>query len=62
MSHGIGASVVMEGVETVDQLERLRTMGVRYAQGYLIGQAQPAAAVLSGDAARGLQAKESVIA
>jgi len=25
---------------------------VRYAQGYLIGQAQPASAVLSGDAAR----------
>jgi hypothetical protein len=25
---------------------------VRYAQGYLIGQAQPASAVLSGEAAR----------
>ncbi|MCC8364308.1 EAL domain-containing protein [Lysobacter sp. A6] len=62
MAHGIGAHVVMEGVETVEQLERLRQMGVRYAQGYLIGQAAPTAAVLSGDAARGLQAKESALA
>lgn len=62
MAHGIGAHVVMEGVETVEQLERLRQMGVRYAQGYLIGQAAPTAAVLSGEAARGLQAKESALA
>ena len=58
MSHAIGASVVMEGVETHAQLERLREMGVRHAQGYLIGQAAPTAAVLSGDAARGLEAKQ----
>ncbi|HVR81665.1 MAG TPA: EAL domain-containing protein [Luteimonas sp.] len=52
MAHGIGAQVVCEGVETREQLQRLRELRVRYAQGYLIGQAQPAAAVLSGDAAR----------
>jgi EAL domain-containing protein (putative c-di-GMP-specific phosphodiesterase class I) len=52
MAHGIGAEVVCEGVETREQLQRLREMGVRYAQGYLIGQAAPAAAVLSGEAAR----------
>jgi len=52
MAHGIGAEVITEGVETQAQLQRLRELGVRYAQGYLIGQAQPAAAVLSGDAAR----------
>ena len=62
MAHGIGAHVVMEGVETHDQLQRLRAMGVRYAQGYLIGQAQPVAAVLSGEAARGLQTKTPEIA
>jgi EAL domain-containing protein (putative c-di-GMP-specific phosphodiesterase class I) len=39
-------------VETHEQLQRLRELKVRYAQGYLIGQAQPAAAVLSGEAAR----------
>lgn len=54
MAHGIGADVVMEGVETHEQLDQLRAMGVRYAQGYLIGQAQPADAVLSGEAARGI--------
>ena len=52
MAHGIGAEVITEGVETPQQLQRLRELGVRYAQGYLIGQAQTAAAVLSGDAAR----------
>lgn len=51
MAHGIGAQVVVEGVETREQLQRLRAMGVRYAQGYLFGEAQPAAKVLSGEAA-----------
>ena len=52
MAHGIGADVICEGVETREQLQRLRELGVRYAQGYLVGQAQPATAVLSGEAAR----------
>jgi len=51
MAHGIGADVVMEGVETAQQLQRLSELRVRYAQGYLIGQAQPRAAVVSGEAA-----------
>jgi EAL domain-containing protein (putative c-di-GMP-specific phosphodiesterase class I) len=52
MAHGIGAEVVMEGVETQQQLQRLRELRVRYAQGYLTGRAQPVEAVLSGEAAR----------
>jgi EAL domain-containing protein (putative c-di-GMP-specific phosphodiesterase class I) len=52
MAHGIGADVICEGVETREQLQRLRELGVRYAQGYLVGQAQPASVVLTGEAAR----------
>jgi EAL domain-containing protein (putative c-di-GMP-specific phosphodiesterase class I) len=58
MAHGIGADVVCEGVETREQLQRLRELGVRYAQGYLVGQAQTAAVVLSGEAARNGEAFE----
>ena len=53
MAHGIGADVICEGVETQAQLQRLRELDVRYAQGYLIGKAAPASEVLSGEAARG---------
>ncbi|MDG6348078.1 EAL domain-containing protein [Luteimonas sp. 8-5] len=52
MAHAIGAKVICEGVETREQLDRLRAMGVEYAQGYLIGKAAPAEEVLSGAAAR----------
>jgi len=52
MAHGLGAAVICEGVENMRQLQRLRELGVRYAQGYLIGQAAPASLVLSGEAAR----------
>ena len=52
MAHGIGAEAVMEGVETPRQLQRLRELRVRYAQGYLTGRAQTAEAVLSGEAAQ----------
>lgn len=52
MAHGIGAAVISEGVETREQLQKLRELGVRYAQGYLVGKAQPTSAVLSGEAAR----------
>ena len=38
MVHAIGADLVAEGVETAEQLESLRSLGVRYAQGYLIGR------------------------
>lgn len=52
MAHALDAKVICEGVETREQLARLRELGVEYAQGYLIGQAAPTGAVLSGEAAR----------
>lgn len=59
VAHGIGAAVICEGVETREQMQRLRELGVRYAQGYLIGKAQPTSAVLSGEAARFVDQPES---
>src|SRR5690606_1935617 len=51
MAHRMGAQVIMEGVETAQQLAELRRMGVRHAQGWLVGKAQPQESVLSGAAA-----------
>jgi EAL domain-containing protein (putative c-di-GMP-specific phosphodiesterase class I) len=31
-------SVTAEGVETAEQLERLKALGVNFAQGYLLGR------------------------
>jgi diguanylate cyclase (GGDEF)-like protein len=36
LAHAMNLVVVAEGVETVEQLERLRTLGCDFAQGYLI--------------------------
>jgi diguanylate cyclase len=38
MIHAIGADVVVEGIETREQFDAVREMGVRYVQGYLIGK------------------------
>jgi len=36
-------SVTAEGVETREQLETLRSLGVNFAQGYLLGRPVPLA-------------------
>lgn len=41
MIHDLGADVVVEGIENREQLDVLRALGCRYAQGYLIGRPQP---------------------
>ncbi|HVF34579.1 MAG TPA: EAL domain-containing protein, partial [Candidatus Saccharimonadia bacterium] len=38
MVHALDADMIAEGVETAEQLAMLKTLGVRYAQGYLIGR------------------------
>ena len=55
LAHALGLAVVAEGVETADQLERLRTMGCDLAQGLLFSGPVPGEAVgalLRGDAPR----------
>jgi EAL domain-containing protein (putative c-di-GMP-specific phosphodiesterase class I) len=46
MIHALGANVVVEGIETAAQLDVLRRLGCRYAQGYFVGRPQPLADVL----------------
>jgi len=46
MVAALDADMVAEGVETAGQLEALRALGCRYAQGWLIGKAEPASAML----------------
>lgn len=47
MVHGLGADVVVEGVETAQELEILAGLNCRYAQGYLIGKPQPLDEILT---------------
>jgi EAL domain-containing protein (putative c-di-GMP-specific phosphodiesterase class I)/CheY-like chemotaxis protein len=41
MGHALGLLVIAEGVETIDQLERLRGLGCDLAQGYLFSRPLP---------------------
>lgn len=41
LAHGLGMVVVAEGVETADQLERVRALGCESAQGYLLARPGP---------------------
>jgi EAL domain-containing protein (putative c-di-GMP-specific phosphodiesterase class I) len=38
MAHGLGVSVIAEGIETMDQLGMLRSYGCDEGQGYLLGR------------------------
>ena len=42
LAHGLGVEVVVEGVETREQLEAVREMGCDMAQGYYLGRPAPA--------------------
>jgi diguanylate cyclase len=46
LGHGLGLTVIAEGVEEPAQLETLRRLGCDEGQGYLFGRPEPAAAFL----------------
>jgi diguanylate cyclase (GGDEF)-like protein len=43
LARGLGISVTAEGVETAEQLDGLKILGVNFVQGYLLGRPIPAA-------------------
>lgn len=43
LARGLNMSVTAEGVETREQLDRLRLLGINFAQGYLLGRPVPIA-------------------
>jgi EAL domain-containing protein (putative c-di-GMP-specific phosphodiesterase class I) len=47
LAHNLGLKVVAEGVETVEQLEYLRSRGCDLVQGYLYSRPVPAAEVIA---------------
>lgn len=46
LARGLDMSVTAEGVETAEEFERLKTLGVNFAQGYLFGRPQPIERIL----------------
>ncbi|MBM2623686.1 EAL domain-containing protein [Actinoplanes sp. LDG1-06] len=47
LGHTLGLKVVVEGIETEDQLDLLITLGCRFAQGYFLGRPEPVASLRS---------------
>jgi EAL domain-containing protein (putative c-di-GMP-specific phosphodiesterase class I) len=42
-AHDTGAEVIAEGIESADELDTVRELGIPYGQGYLIGRPAPLA-------------------
>ena len=42
LAHSLGMGVIAEGIETAEQLERVRSLGCEYGQGFLFSQPQSA--------------------
>ena len=45
LAHGLGMQTIAEGVETEEQLVQVRAVGSDFAQGYLLGEPLPGAAI-----------------
>lgn len=48
LAHNLGMQVIAEGVETMGQLQQLRSLNCQYAQGYLFSRPQAAATLSVG--------------
>ena len=59
LAHGLGLSVVAEGVETEEQLRHLQVIGCDIAQGYHLGRPVPVAAFRGDAVARQLPAQRA---
>jgi diguanylate cyclase len=58
MAHRLQADVAVEGIETAEQLELLRELGCRYAQGWLVGRPQTLSEMLRVSATAGAAIQE----
>ena len=47
MAKGHGMSVIVEGIETAEQAEKLREMGCKFGQGYYFGRPMSSAQLQS---------------
>nr|WP_158637119.1 EAL domain-containing protein [Arenimonas daejeonensis] len=47
LGRALSADIVVEGIETGEQLQALRRLGCQYAQGYLIGRPQSLTQILA---------------
>lgn len=45
MAHNLGMDAIAEGVETTEQIQKLKTLGCEYAQGYLFAKPLPVQAI-----------------
>jgi EAL domain-containing protein (putative c-di-GMP-specific phosphodiesterase class I) len=41
VAQSVGARAVAEGIETAEDLDALRRLGIEYGQGYLLGMPAP---------------------
>jgi EAL domain-containing protein (putative c-di-GMP-specific phosphodiesterase class I) len=48
LGRDLGVVVIAEGIESEGQLERLRSIGCRFGQGYLFARPEPASSLVLG--------------
>jgi EAL domain-containing protein (putative c-di-GMP-specific phosphodiesterase class I) len=49
LGQSLGMEVVAEGIESFDQLHKVRELGCRYGQGYLLGLPKPVGQLIAAD-------------